>query len=360
MRKVLCLINSLKNGGPVNMLYSLCKYLDNTQYKIYVMALKKCDINARDFSNLNCELIIINENNKLKRINKAFEEIKRISPDIIHSHGGLADWINVHTKNGSKKITTIHCDPDIDLIMKYGKVKGTIVANIFLHNLKRMDCPIACSETISNKIYENRKVKFDYIRNGIDPTMLVVNKSIKRSELKIEESDTVYAFCGYLSKRKNVKFLIEVFNTLPNNYKLLVIGDGDELVALKTSAKKDNVIFVGKVSTPANYLQLSDYFISASLSEGLPMAVMEGMALGLPPVLSRIDSHIEVKKCCEEGIELFDLDNVDDLSTIIKNKVKDDKINSLVKNCAYNYLHAKRMALEYQEKYKDLIRNGDQ
>lgn len=266
MRKVLYLINSLKNGGPVNMLYSLCKYLDNTQYKIYVMALKKCDINARDFSNLNCELIIINENNKLKRINKAFEEIKRISPDIIHSHGGLADWINVHTKNGSKKITTIHCDPDIDLIMKYGKVKGTIVANIFLHNLKRMDCPIACSETISNKIYENRKVKFDYIRNGIDPTMLVVNKSIKRSELKIEESDTVYAFCGYLSKRKNVKFLIEVFNTLPNNYKLLVIGDGDELVALKTSAKKDNVIFVGKVSTPANYLQLSDYFISASLS----------------------------------------------------------------------------------------------
>ena len=58
MRKVLYLINSLKNGGPVNMLYSLCKYLDNTQYKIYVMALKKCDINARDFSNLNCELII--------------------------------------------------------------------------------------------------------------------------------------------------------------------------------------------------------------------------------------------------------------------------------------------------------------
>lgn len=53
MRKVLYLINSLKNGGPVNMLYSLCKYLDNTQYKIYVMALKKCDINARDFSNLN-------------------------------------------------------------------------------------------------------------------------------------------------------------------------------------------------------------------------------------------------------------------------------------------------------------------
>ena len=38
MRKVLYLINSLKNGGPVNMLYSLCKYLDNTQYKIYVMA----------------------------------------------------------------------------------------------------------------------------------------------------------------------------------------------------------------------------------------------------------------------------------------------------------------------------------
>ena len=69
MRKVLYLINSLKNGGPVNMLYSLCKYLDNTQYKIYVMALKKCDINARDFSNLNCGLIIINENNKLKRIN---------------------------------------------------------------------------------------------------------------------------------------------------------------------------------------------------------------------------------------------------------------------------------------------------
>ena len=358
MRTVLYLINSLKNGGPVNMLYSLCRYVDNTQYKVYVMALKESNINTRDFTNLNCELIIINEKSKLKRINKAFAEIKRINPDIIHSHGGLADWINVHMKNDSKKVTTIHCNPDIDLIMKYGRIKGSIIANIFLYNLKRMDCPIACSETISNKIYENRNIKVEYIRNGIDPTMLVINKPIKRSELKIEESDIVYAFCGYLSKRKNVKFLIEVFNALPNNYKLLVIGDGDELDVLKASIKKDNVLFIGKVLDPADYLQLSDYFISASLSEGLPMAVMEGMALGLPSVLSRIDSHIEMKKCCKEGIELFDLDNADDLSNIIKNKVKDDKINSLVRNCAYNYLHAKRMALEYQEKYEELFQNG--
>ena len=36
MRKVVYLINSLKKGGPVNMLYTLIKYLDNTEFEVTV------------------------------------------------------------------------------------------------------------------------------------------------------------------------------------------------------------------------------------------------------------------------------------------------------------------------------------
>ena len=79
---------------------------------------------------------------------------------------------------------------------------------------------------------------------------------------------------------------------------LLLIGDGKELEDLKKLAGNDRRIkSIGRVPSQFKYLRISDYFVSASLSEGLPLAVMEGMGCGLPAILSNIDSHFEMKKC---------------------------------------------------------------
>lgn len=193
----------------------------------------------------------------------------------------------------------------------------------------------------------------EFVRNGIDIDKLVEHKQICREELGIKQDDIIYVFCGYLSKRKNVSFLIDSLKkTHRQNIVLLIIGDGTEYVELKDKASDDKrIIFVGRSAFPTKYLNISDFFISSSLSEGLPMAVMEGMGCGLPAVLSDIDSHQEMKKCCGDIVQLFDLESEDQLVEIFeKNKIDNNK-KEMARHVILSYLNASRMANEYMSLY---------
>ena len=48
----------------------------------------------------------------------------------------------------------------------------------------------------------------------------------------------------------------------------------------------DNIHFRDQLSNMRDYLQASDFYISYSKSEGMSLAVCEGVACGLTPVLS--------------------------------------------------------------------------
>lgn len=357
MKKIIYIINSFKKGGPVNMLYTLVKYLDKSEFEVTVIALKEYkEKNKTDFSNLPCDIITLKENNIIKKIKEMKNIVNEIKPDIIHSHGGVADFINSQMRGSHKSYSTIHCDPDEDFTMKYDKRIGYLRATLFLKIIKKLDFPIACSKTVATNINKKRNTNFKYIRNGIDVQNVVNIKDGKdRKEYGISSNDIVFIFCGYLSKRKNVSYILKSFERVKRkDIKLIILGDGVEFDLLKKSIENDKRIkFFGKVNNPYAFLKIADYFISSSLSEGLPLAVMEGMLCGLPAFLSDIDSHRELKECCQKGIELFSLDDIDTLTNKIENinRPKQDIILS-AKNTIKDYLNADRMAKEYKELYK--------
>jgi glycosyltransferase involved in cell wall biosynthesis len=80
----------------------------------------------------------------------------------------------------------------------------------------------------------------------------------------------------------------------------VIIGNGPERPPLaRLSAQAgigERVEFTGEVDRQSVYERMlaSDIFISASRVEGLPLAVMEAMACGLPVVLSDIPPHREI------------------------------------------------------------------
>lgn len=355
--KVFYLINSLKNGGPVNMLYTLVKYMQSYNIEMTVIALKQSPVNnSRDFSHLNCTVNILNRGGLKENIQECQKIVDCEKPDIIHSHGGVADLVNSRLKGDFVSYSTVHCDPDEDFTMKLGKFKGWLKATAFITSIKKIDNPIACSETVANKIYAKRGINLNYIRNGIDLKRANVgNCNITRKDLDISEDAIVLIFCGYLSKRKNARYICEAIKkTSRKDIYLLVLGDGEEFIPISEEYKDcDRIRMIGRVLNPYAYYIISDVFISASLSEGLPLAVMEGMGCGLKAMLSNIDSHREMKKCCDEGVELFSLKQIDELiqdietleSTTVHEKGKKARETVL------NYLNAKRMAQEYYEMY---------
>lgn len=355
--KIVYMINSLKRGGPVNMLYNLVKYIDKDKFEITIITMRKCEqIMKKDFSDIKCSVIEIEKSNILKTIKKVRNIINEIKPDIVHSHGGIADIVNAKVKGEHKTYSTVHCVPDEDFIMKKGKFIGKVKADMFIYNMKKIEYPIGCSETVSNKIYNMRNIKIDYVRNGID---ININRNlindVSRQSLGIDEDKIVFIFCGYLSKRKNVSFLVDVFEKIDrDDLILLILGDGSEYEDLSQRVKNNtNIIMTGRVENAYDYLKCGDYFISASLSEGLPLAVMEGMSYGLPPILSDIESHYEIKSLAPSAIHIFENNNVDNLINILCgiNQENYNDTSKKSRGLITNTLNAYVMAKNYEKKY---------
>ena len=359
MKKIVYLINSLKNGGPVNMLYTLIKYMDSDAYEVYVIALKECVINQRDFSNLNCRIITVCERNLVKTVRAVQQIVDEIKPEIVHSHGGVADVVNSRLKGTYKSFSTVHCDPDEDFTMRKGKLIGWIKATFFIHKMKKISNPIACSETVSKKILDKRGIKIEYIRNGIDLEKMKESTDIvTREQIGVPQESIVLVFCGYLSRRKNVRFIARALSDVSReDITFLVLGDGDQLNELQELAKTDKRIMpVGRVSDSYPYLRISDYFISASLSEGLPLAAMEGMACGLPLILSNIESHIELKQRCEKGTRIFSFDTKSEIAQVLQSINKPSETErKAARETVLRELNAKRMADCYCELYNNAI-----
>lgn len=81
--------------------------------------------------------------------------------------------------------------------------------------------------------------------------------------------------------------------------RLLLIGDGSQrpdLESLAASVAPDRVSFTGMIPREEVYraMRQSDCYLSTSSSEGMPVAILEAMAAGLPLVLSDIPPHREV------------------------------------------------------------------
>ena len=98
-----------------------------------------------------------------------------------------------------------------------------------------------------------------------------------------------------LESVKNNAALLEHCMALPQHYRLVIAGEGEEQAQLMCRVAQmglnARVQFLGPLEHAREFLQLIDIYVSASQYEGLPIAVIEAMAVGKPCVLSAIAGH---------------------------------------------------------------------
>lgn len=81
-----------------------------------------------------------------------------------------------------------------------------------------------------------------------------------------------------------------------------MMGDGELMQACKSVCNGEQITYLGNCSDTRPYLSISDYYISPSLSEGFPTAVLEALSMGLGCILSDIPPHIEMLNNFENAI----------------------------------------------------------
>lgn len=355
--KVMIVVPSLRKTGPIEVVKSLI--LENNKYKkvdYSLVALRGGYVNQEEFFKKIVDLHVINSRQifSVNQIKSFRSLIKRINPDIIHFNSFNSEiylpWI--HNRN-IKYMTTIHMEGKKDFVFSYGKLVGIIMSMLQKYIYKRMDYFVAVSDSVRDHFKKFGFSPIETIQNGVNiPKDYDINK-------KKKDVSPVGIYVGNLDKRKNVSLLLDTFVSFPD-YKLIILGDNPQnantLSYYRRKYKNTNIHFIGRVNNVYKYLKRADFFISASLSEGLPMAAIEAMGMDLDLVLSGIPEHKELKKSPSQNIYFFN-NNKKDLTKTITKYFNNFRTNSEVNNKKYfqKYFTSYQMFKSYYKTYSRLI-----
>ncbi|MBQ3824781.1 MAG: glycosyltransferase family 4 protein [Spirochaetaceae bacterium] len=136
-----------------------------------------------------------------------------------------------------------------------------------------------------------------------------------REKYGFSSDDFILIYTAEFIPRKNHKLLFDILPALKAKIpplKVLLCGRGELLEQYKDFAAEkqmDYVTFTGYTKDVADYCRLSDLLVMPSFQEGLPMAMIEAIATGLPVVASDIRGHNDVIEDCANGF-LFGTDDV--------------------------------------------------
>lgn len=183
-----------------------------------------------------------------------------------------------------------------------------------------------------------RPSKVILARNGVDTerfTLAAPDEMRATKELPdrfIQNNSVVVGTVGRLDEVKNHFMLLEAISLVnqkvssqKHSFKVAIVGDGPMLASLQKRAREleieDEVWFTGVRHDVDKILRLFDLFVMSSDAEGIPIALLEAMASGVPVIVTNVGGMPEVvNKNCGMIIPVGDSQAlVDALLDTIKN-----------------------------------------
>lgn len=372
--KICYLVSSLCNEGPVNVMYNIIKHLDYSLFEVSIVTLipEKHNTRINDFKVLPVSIYQLTKEKKLTVLGlylKLRKQILRLTPDILHSHCPRSLYLKCFLQSSHKKVYTIHNYPGELQKILYGKFKGNLVIQLNHFFTKKMDMPIACSDSISEMYAEKFNKDFLSIPNGcsfpvFEDKSIRLSKQIKlKEQLGLDNNLKYFISIGRFSPEKNMEKIAEAFTRLnAENIGLILLGDGILFSDLKKKYG-DKVIFPGFCTNVYDYLIASDYYISASDGEGMPNTLLESMTVGLPVVLSDIPSHREVLGKTNKNVGfVFDQKDVENILLKMRQilSIDEEAAADELKSIFSGYYTSEIMSKAYQKAYISISSNKKQ
>lgn len=209
------------------------------------------------------------------------------------------------------------------------------------------------------KILKGRKLIA--IPNGVDISR--IRKAVKDlPDHKNIANSNILVCVGRIIPIKNQEFLIKLMPYLPDS-KLILIGAEDNNYNMHELAERLNVAnridFLGLKPRDEVFkiLNTCGIYISSSTIEGLPVSVLEAMCIGLLPIVSNIEPHMEIAKKCgtiktlplEAHVWIDNIRLYQELSNSNLCKISDTIKESVRRNYSLESMHN-----EYNKIYKQL------
>jgi glycosyltransferase involved in cell wall biosynthesis len=302
--RIFHLIASNGIGGAERILLNLSKNIDREKFDlvlgIFVDQKKSPDFFLREAEKLGFPLETIEYKNpyNLLQILQLYRIFKKHHPDIIHTHGYKPNILGFLVAKLFEVpiMTTVHG-------LHSGRDNRLIWFGLKLLTL--FDRIIVVSDQIKREL-KTMKVppgKLITIRNvpPIETKENWATANTFREEIGIPPNAKLIGFVGRLEPIKGCSLFIRsiprVIKSNLDSY-FVVVGDGVERKSLESLARElgieNRVYFCGFRDDPMNIFQSLDLYVLPSLSEGIPLAMLEAMSTGVPVVATSVGGIPEV------------------------------------------------------------------
>jgi len=211
---------------------------------------------------------------------------------------------------------------------------------------------------------EKVSVRLHVINNGI--TENPIHGSLLRDDIKAFcEGKRVIGAIGRLSDEKGFNYLIDAFNEVKRrvpDVRLIIIGEGPQRGLLEKKILKlgvaEFVYMPGFVTEASSYLPLFDILVMPSISEGLPIALLEAMREGVPIVASAVGGIPDILADGSCGVLIPPCNRtrlVDALVTALKLNSPIDLLIAQGKKRFFELYTSEKMGKEYTNLYRKLL-----
>ncbi len=323
MTKVLNIISDTNIGGAGRVLLNYLRCRDRSRFDVSV-ALPRGSALIPAIRGQGVEVYEMDvepdKSMSLGSIAELKEVIRRISPDIVHTHGFLAARVAAR-RCGCKVIFTRHSAFPVKPWMKKGPGRW---ANRFI-NVRYADRIIAVSPAAAENLTDSGVPEslIEIVMNGVEP---VERKSLDetaamRLSLGLSEGDFVLGIMARLEDYKGHEDILEAMKLVTEKHpetKLLIAGTGPWEENIRRKIEElglgENIVMMGFVSDVSGVLSLLDVQLNASWgTEATSMALLEGFSMGVPAVASDYGGNPWTVEDGTDGL-LFKTRDVHDLA----------------------------------------------
>ena len=296
-----------------------------------------------------------------KAITSIRELVKRAAVDVVHAHGYKADIYAYFAlrASGVPLVSTCHTWYDNDRkTFFYG-----VLDRLILRAYARV---VAVSEDVRQRLLKSgvKAKKISMIRNGIDLRPFDRASAVVKDELAWGAYQVV-GLVGRLSVEKGVDiFLHAAARVLAHcpDAKFIVAGDGPDRAELETLIDqlgiRGSVRLLGRRDDMSSLYASLDVMVSASRQEGLPIAILEGMASRLPLVATAVGEVPTVILDGRTGM-LVPAEAPDLLAAaiieLLRDPAKRERLGSAARQLIQDEYSAARMTADYLRVYEEAL-----
>ena len=286
--KITFFIGGLSGGGAERVTCNLASYLANRGHEIKVLTMSDDKPSyAIDNKVQRIPLLVTSERKNIiyNSVLRLYRFIKHLRKSKIDAYVVMLPvttiiLLRMRWLTKAKVIAAERVDPSQYPVKKQKQLKSLA---------KKADGWVFQTEEERNWYGDTtRKAKVSIIPNAINPDFV---KPVYEGERK-----KTIVTAGRLTEQKNHELLIKSFARISYDfpeYQLVVYGDGPKKEYLEQVAKnsgvQEKVLFPGYTTNIGESIKNASLFVLSSDFEGMPNALMEAMALGLPCISTDCD-----------------------------------------------------------------------